>query len=469
MANSSLTKLKKLRADAQALLSEETVVYDEHAISRGRKFAYFLARVHRSFSRNRGPVRAAALSYTTVLALVPMLAIVVSVTTGLLKTEKGDEPIRKLVTYVTENVAAPLGAKPNPDQAEASIDRERAVNEIMTSIQKVNSSTLGVTGVLVFVFVAISLLSTIEAAFNDMWGIALGRSWSKRVVSYWAALTLGPVFLFTALGLTTATQFQEVKSWLVQFELLGKFLFAFLLPATVLGITFSALYLLMPNTKVDWRAAVVGGAVAGILFQINTLLSVLYTSRVVTYHKVYGSLSMVPLFLLGLYIAWLIVLFGGQVAYAYQNRKAYSQEKQAENTNQRGREFIAFRLMTAIGQKFRAGEAPWKATDLADEIGVPLKLICQILAALTNAGLVVEVAGKDIAYVPGRPLNQITAEAILRALRIGQGQEWPTCEGPGRAVVRAAYDDIEQAEKEVADAVTLEELVARVSRPEPVG
>src|SRR6185295_12242246 len=130
------------------------------------------------------------------------------------------------------------------------------------------------------------------------------------------------------------------------------------LPVLVLCFTFALLYMLMPNTKVRWKAAVVGGAVGGMLFHLNNMVSVLYVSRVVTNSKIYGSLALVPVFMIGLYFSSLILLFGAQVAYAFQNRATYLEEKQVENINQRGREFVALRLMTMVGQRYLHGEPP---------------------------------------------------------------------------------------------------------------
>src|SRR5439155_14711581 len=113
-----------------------------------------------------------------------------------------------------------------------------------------------------------------------------------------------------------------------------------------------------PNTKVRWQAALAGGLVGGLLFHLNNLVSVLYVSRVVSNSKIYGSLGLVPVFMIGLYFSWLILLFGAQVSYAFQNRASYLEEKQIENINQRGREFIALRLMTCVGQRFLRGEPP---------------------------------------------------------------------------------------------------------------
>src|SRR5205085_5870471 len=132
---------------------------------------------------------------------------------------------------------------------------------------------------------------------------------------------------------------------------------------------------LVPNTKVKFNAALVGGVVGGTLWHLNNLFGFLYVSRVVTYSKMYGSLGLVPVFMAGLYLSWLILLFGAQVAYAYQNRASYLQERQLENINQRGREFVALRLMTSIGQRFLRGDRPAAVGELGKELRVPTRLI----------------------------------------------------------------------------------------------
>ena len=129
--------------------------------------------------------------------------------------------------------------------------------------------------------------------------------------------------------------------------------------------------MLVPNTKVRFGAAFVGGIVGGSLWHLNNVFGFLYVSRVVSNSKIYGSLGLVPVFMVGLYFSWLILLFGAQVAYAFQNRKAYLQDKLVENVNQRGREFIALRLMTCIGQRFQLGQPPVTLQKISNELGSP--------------------------------------------------------------------------------------------------
>src|SRR5581483_10620193 len=197
--------------------------------------------------------------------------------------------------------------------------------------------------------------------FNDIWGVPRGRSWYVRIVHYWAALTLGPILLTLALAITSGSQFKATEDFLRHLPIVGGRLLKVMLelsPYAILSLTFALFYQLLPNTKVQWRAAFAGGLVGGSLWQLNNMFSVVYVSRVVTNSKIYGSLGMVPVVMIGLYFSWFILLFGAQVAYAYQNRRTYFQEKQVEIISQRGREFVALRLMTDAARRHLKGERP---------------------------------------------------------------------------------------------------------------
>ena len=236
--------------------------------------------------------------------------------------------------------------------------------------------------------------------------------------------------------------------------LIGGLIFQFL-PLVVLWLAFALVYQLVPNTKVRFSAALVGGVVGGSLWHLNNVFGFLYVSRVVSNSKIYGSLGLVPVFMIGLYFSWLILLFGAQVAYAFQNRKAYLQDKLAENVNQRGREFVALRLMTCIGQRFQLGQPPVTIQEISAELGIPTRLAQQVLHTLLAARLVTEIAGAESAYAPARPLDAINAHHVLHAMRTGvrtgtafakragaRGSLWRICaHRGGRAAGRRVRDD----------------------------
>jgi membrane protein len=513
------SRFSRIREGAQTLLDERAL--RAHTVhSKWHRFAHFWLMVGGSFVRNRCPVRASALAYVTILALIPMLAVIVSITSSLLK-KQGEESIDNFIVKLVASVTPPAmvgtnaPAQPaegasatNPaslslafthaapemtneaalsaavgatnvhglpafaEDAQAVKARRAMAHYIHQFIQNTRSGTLGVTGSALLIFVAISMLSRIEDTFNDIWGVARGRSWFTRVVLYWAVISLVPVLLVVALGLATEPHLESTRKLLATMPLVGHFVMplAFqLAPICVLCLTFALIYMLIPNTKVHWGAALVGGLVSGVLFHLNNAVSVLYVSRVVSNSKIYGSLGLLPVFMVGLYFSWLILLLGAQVAYAYQNRVAYFEEKQIENINQRGREFVALRLMTYIGQRFVRGEPPPGLVEIAEGLAVPTRLVQQIMQTLCAARLATEAAGSEPAYLPARPLETITCHDILLAMRATQGQDLATRDEPARAEVFGEFHRIEEAERQAASSVSMLALVTRAQGRQRLG
>jgi membrane protein len=510
MSKKALSRLHRILAGALADGSEPVL---EPGGTRLEHFAHFWVLVWRSFVRNRCPVRAAALSYTTLLALIPMLAVAMSVTSSLLKSE-GEQRIEQFVQKLSDSLMPPATATdldwfpefdeanpiettpPGPTNvnrapmlansaaatnpptsvitssgetnapalaagdARVAAAQKAAARHIHDFIQNTRSGTLGATGMVFLIFVAISMLSRVEATFNDIWGVTRGRNWLVRVVQYWAAITLGPLLIICALGLAGGPHLQATRTLIGRMPFIGTFIFN-LLPVLLLWLTFALLYKLGPNTNVRFKAALVGGILAGSLWHLNNMVGFLYVSRVVTNSKIYGSLGLVPVFMAGLYFSWLILLFGAQITYAFQNRESYLQEKLAENVNQRGREFVALRLMTCIGQRFQRGLPPVTLPEISGELGIPTQLIEQVLETLVLARLVVEVSADEAAYAPARPLETINCHHILLAMRALQGQELVTRDEPVRAEVYGEFARIQAAEKEAASRVTMLALVNR--------
>lgn len=459
MADDALSRLKQLFTGAQRTWSDhaDAPADDEH-LSVPERFVHFWVLTVKSFIRNRVPVRAAALAYSSLLALVPMLALVLTIGLGFLRGEQGDKYLEMMIHQV---VGAVVPAAEGTESAQ-----QETVKKLKDFVDGQKTSAVSAGAALMLVYIAIMMLARIEATFNDIWGIEQGRSWFARVTQYWAALTLGPVLLILVIGLTSSTEFTAFQEALAKLPLgVGKltaFLFKFL-PLVLLSLGFAAFYALLPATKVDWRAALVGGVVGGSLWQLNNLLSVLYVSRVVSNSKVYGSLGLVPVVMIGLYFSWIILLFGAQVAYSFQNRRAYFQERQVENLDQRSREFIGLRIMVEIGRRFFAGEKPATGAALSEQLGVPTRMAGRILLALVNARLLAESQAGEAAYLPARPLEQITCHDILLALRTSRNGTVATRDDAVREQVRGHFEKFGEVEKSVAGNVTLAALAAQAA------
>lgn len=511
--NATFERLRKI----QHMLDEKEYLNQADHLPKWRKVTNFCILVFKSFQKNRGPVRAAALAYTTVLALVPILAVVVSISTGFLQKDQG-QIIDKLLGHFVATIAPQLDLK-STDEEQAAIGRATVVARIRGYIDTVNSGALGLTAGLALVFIAVTVLSSVETTFNDIWGVTRGRTWSARIVQYWAAITLGPIFIVTSMALTTTAQLvstakedsakvsatnaapatnlyvgtnsilssntpaatnaasvgpakpseptfmQKVVEWSLRAPVLSTLLGyfgRFVLPFVVLSVFLMLFYKLMPATRVLWRAAAVGGLVGGGLLQLNNLFNVVYISKVTSYSKIYGGLGAVPIFLVGLYFSWIIILLGAQVAYAFQNRRAYVQERETENVHQRGREFAGLRIMAYVAQSFYLGQTPPSRMRMCSALGIPSQLGAQVLSCLAATKLLLEVVGEETGYSPGRPIDKISIDDILAALR-AQGTDLSTSDDPTRAILIAEFERIRGAEMQAAGAVSLQTIVQRMA------
>lgn len=497
MVSKRISRLIKILSGAAANAEDEIFQLED----RLERFVHFWVLVIRQFVRHRCLVRASALSYSTLIALIPLLAVALSLTSSLLKTQDKEQfqhAVEKFVASVTP--PAPintnlLAADTNPAELTVTVTNtsitavtnlsgtvetitnvtftsapapvvtvtaQKAIaNQIWGFVQKAQSAKLGGAGVVLLLLVAISLLGRIEETFNDIWGVTRGRNWLTQIQLYSTTIMLGPLLMVIGLGLAGGSQFQAARDLVTHMPVIGKLIFQ-LLPVLVLWLAFTFVYQLVPNTKVNFSAAFVGGAVAGSLWYLNNIFGFLYVSRVVSNMEFYGSLGLVPVFMIGLYFSWIFLLLGAQIAYAFQNRAAYLQDRLADNINQRGREFVALRIMTSLGQRFQNGQRPATVFQLSNELGIPSRLTQSVLRILAHKQLVTEVAGIEAGFAPARPLETINAYDILLALRTGTGQELPLREEAALADIYGEFTRIERAERQAAASLSLLALAQRM-------
>jgi membrane protein len=468
MDDAPTSRWKKLFDALYAFWTEKGIeAHEEERASRLHRFAHFWLLVAKSFNRNKCPLRATALAYTTLLALVPLLALVVSITTAVLKG-KGEVATRQLVERLVDAAVPQLKLMAKLPE-EPTDKRTDVINQINGFIANVQTKTLGAGGGLGLILVAILLLANIEDTFNEVWGVTRGRNWFRRVIQYWATLSLGPIIVAVLAVVLSSSYSQNAQGFLEGLPIIGRFFFKSL-PFIFVSLAFALLYKLIPNTPVHWSAALAGGAVGGTAWLLLNLFNAVNMSRVVGMSTIYGTaLAVLPIFLVGLYFSWLIVLFGAQVAYAFQNRQVYLQERKAEGVNQRGREYIALRVMTYVVECFHRHEKPPTLLQISKVLGVPSRLVGRVLQPLLDARLLIEVSGNELAYAPSRPSEAITCQDILHTLRAGGGMELETRDDGSRARVRAEFDKISEAERRVASATTLQQMVEKGGQAQTPG
>jgi membrane protein len=435
-----------------------------------RTAAQFVYLVGRGFADNRFPMRAAALSFTTLLALIPMLAVVFSISKSFLRDSTADfvpQLLDKLVATIApqleymplgENVAGPV----QPTQVVVSTQgRQEAVQRIQQFLGNIDAGTLGAVGTVFLVVVAIRLLMTIETSFNDIWGIRKGRSIWRKVVYYWTSITLGPLLLLTALVLTGTAEYAHLFDTLKFAPWLEKFLL-YMTPFVLLWIGFALMYGLMPNTQVRAHAALAGGIVGGTLWQLNSLLSTMYLSRVVTYSKIYGALGILPVFLIGLYFSWLIVLLGAQVSFATQNVRSYLQQRASERIDQQGRELYACRAVLMACHAFLCGQKPPSTQEIADQIHAPVQLLNRLADRLTEGGVLCVVNEQDKGLAPARPPESITVADVLHVVRTNDATCGEEPDKRGTELVEKLLGDLYATERASSANASFRDLAAKL-------
>lgn len=430
---------------------------------------YFCLIVYRGFTKNRCFVRSTALSYATLLALVPMLALVVSITAGLLKTQSGEEQIANFTEKAISYVVPQLNLLGNQDVmqdsfSEDQLDRQKVIDYVNSLVSNIRGGALGVTGMVSLIAVVILLLTKIEDAFNDIWDVESPRGWSVRVLYYWGMITLGPLMLFVGLSLFGSDKIAGLQKIFSYMPAFGTTLFKYIiikgLPYFLIILAFTLLYYFMPSTKVNWDAALIGGIFTGLLWQLNSTYSVVYASSVVSYSKMYGMLAAVPILLAGLYLSWLFVLLGCQVAYAWQNRHLYVQNKIASKVAQKDKELTGIRIMVAIGKCHENGEKPLTAEELSEMLTRPIPLVEEILGSFMESGIVIKT-DKD-GYAPNLPLNKVNCYHVLSSLNECHN-DFLTEEGTHARVVEEIYYNIRSQAQNIAEKITISDILAKES------
>lgn len=401
-------------------------------------------------------VRAAALSYSSLLSLGPLVALTVLVS-GFAIGDRDPALIAQSLNRVISFIAPQVGhyddeprrpptIEPAPDRATtpssrpstSAADRPQGsglksqvspepsaappaaqpalVSLISDFIRTSRSGTAGAVSLATLLFIVLSLFSTIENTFNDIWGVRRGRTWLTRIVYYWTVMTLGALTFFLSVTMLSAGTFLRVFDWLPLGEQLREF-FNWLLPSTsafLLVLLLTVFYRTIPNTRVRWRAAFAGAAVVTLLLFLNNFLAFLYLKQITSTKSLYGSVALPLVLMLGLYVFWLIVLIGGQLTYAIQNVRYRSSQTAWHSLNAATRESLSLLVLLLIARRFKECLPPYSSTELAQRIRIPSQVLNESLNRLCDVGLIALLPSADIRdqsdyrYQPARPLNRIT-------------------------------------------------------------
>lgn len=349
--------------------------------------------------------RAAALTYFTVLSVVPFLAFAFAVL-------KGFGAYRTFVEgtirpYVDETFAA------NPSLHEA-------IERILEFVDATDVSRLGTVGVVFLVYIAVTLISNVEVALNEIFGARTKRPFVRQLTDYVTILVTGPLLLLTATTFSAAAQSSRFLVFARETLRLGSLIDTALGLGSlvVVGVALFAMYVILPNVRVRPVSALVGAAIAALLWQGALVLHVQFQVGVARYNALYSVLGALPIFLVWTYVSWLIVLVGAQLAAGHQNEAVLQQRFHARRTDQAMKEALAVAVATLVARDFLASAPRTSAAALAERLQVPPPVVDDLLEALVRAGLLVRaVAGREAGFAPGRDLDAVRASDLRRALR----------------------------------------------------
>ncbi len=366
--------------------------------------------------------RAAALSFSSMLAFAPVIVLMVLVAGFAMNQAGVDTVIQKLddaIEFIApqlENLEAVNEREANQAQLAESENIQKIEDMLSSFIEKSQSGSVGIVGAMVLILIVIQLFSTIEGAFNDIWRVQRGRSWATKVGLYWTVITLGAVLAFAGLAILT-TELATISNNLLESYNFLEMWITIAVKATSFTMIICILavfYRFIPNTLVTWKAGFVGATFAVTCIVLNNEMAFFYLERVVLFKSLYGPLSLIPVMMLGMFVFWLIILSGGQVTYAVQNARYKSEKIVWDELSLASRESLCLLLFARISRSFKdCKEAP-SAGELASVADQPIQLVNSALSMLCDMGLVSASPPEDngayqfFRYQPAKPLDRIS-------------------------------------------------------------
>ncbi|MDY7038370.1 MAG: YihY/virulence factor BrkB family protein [Thermodesulfobacteriota bacterium] len=358
----------------------------------------------RGFVEDNCQLRASALTYYSLLSIVPVFAMVFGIAKGfgfekmlqgvLLKSLEGQEQI---VTQVMGFARALL--------------------------ENVKGGLIAGIGVVILFYTIIKILSHIESAFNRIWGITNSRSIGRRISDYLSIMLICPV-LFLMSSAATVIISSGVKLVVQKISLLEAvspvfFFMLKFLPYCIIWILFTFLYVSIPNTRVHYKSGLLAGIIAGTMYQVFQRAYIFFQIGVAKYNAVYGSFAALPLFFIWLQISWLIVLIGAEISFAHQNADTYEFEQDSLAVSHSFKTLLSLRTVHLLISHFSSGKMGLTASQIASKLEIPIRLVHRILHKLVASRIVSEIKADeytDVAYQPARDPDTMTIKYVIDAL-----------------------------------------------------
>ena len=360
----------------------------------------------RGFMKNDGRKKASVLTYFSLLNIVPVFAVIF----GIAKGFGFQKLIEKKILQMAQN------GNWQSDVTNQILGFSRSL------LENVKGGIIAGVGVVLLFWTIVSLIGKIEESLNDVWEVKNPRTLTRKFSDYLTMMVLAPILLVISSSATVLVAGQ-VRFFAQQVGLLGVLgpvisFFLNLLPYVSIWTLLSALYLILPNTKIPVRAGILGGVAAGTIFQIVQWIYIKFQVGVASYGAIYGSFAALPLLLVWIQMSWMIVLFGSEIAHAGVNYETYGFPPDYSRISVSSRKLLVLRIFRLLVEKFSLGEKPLSISQIAHLLEIPGRLVRQLLHELADIGLVVETASgikNEVAFQPGRTIEGMTVKYALDA------------------------------------------------------
>ncbi|MEQ9394520.1 YihY/virulence factor BrkB family protein [Haliea sp.] len=415
------------------------------------KAVRFLFVLVREVSSGQLTLRAMSLVYTTLLSMVPLIAVSFSV----LKAFGVHNQIEPLLY----NLVAPLGEQ-----------GDEIVLNILGFVENMKVGVLGSVGMALLLYTVISLIQKVEVSFNYVWHAEAPRTLSRRFSDYLSVIMVGPVLVFAAMGLTASMMNSTVMLAVMHVEPFGSLLVLMsrLVPFLLITLAFTFVYMFVPNTRVRFGSALVGAIIGGVLWQGTGLAFAQFAAGSTKYAAIYSGFAILIMFMIWLYLSWLILLIGAQVAFYHQYPDRIRLTDKRIPLSGRFREQLALLVMYRIAHVFVYRGKPQTLEMLADHLRLPMDRVGEVVQLLQDRGLLVETASEPPEYLLGQDPATLGLAQLLASIR-GPREEQTRLERQvaSELPVDEVLSRMELAVNEALGAVTLRELVSREVEANP--
>lgn len=373
-----------------------------HSRARLLRMARILLLSFKKFRLDACELRCSALTFYTLLSIVPLAAMAFGVAKG----------------FGLENVLEKQLLEKFPLQQDVFLQIFAFANNLL---DQTKGGLIAGVGLLVLFWAVVRMLGSIEEAFNKIWEVAAARNFVRKFTDYLSIMLICPVLFITSSSVNVFIQ-ARFPLLLAKISFLGPAVFPLiillkLLPFVVVWFLFTFIYAFMPNTRVRMASAFFAGIAAGTVYQVVQIVYIAFQIGVSQSNAIYGSFAALPLFLVWLQISWRIILFGAEISFASQNVENYERQDDYRRVSLSFRKTLWIVVLQTIVRRLKLGEQPLSREDLSCMLDMPLGLAGDILNDLTGAGLISETCRKDRTYyLPGRDINGLTIQNVLDAM-----------------------------------------------------